>query len=184
MTAIAHEISDTEFASLLDSHQTNVIRVHVFATSNSFAFVYFVVLLIGSDMVESSARFTLFWRGRIIGQADAGESKKTFARTSGKGMAAVQAWGPLVLSSLMGRTKNTMGRTVKPEGDPENSRREQEEALLKKLIVDEVGLVRITIQYCKTKKTEVFATVVERGPPRFAPLGVSLAPSPRQDRHP
>jgi len=101
-------------------------------------------------MVKSYARFTPFLRGRIIGQAEAGEARKNIRKSIRKkdgkcaGMRAIDA---LI---ARGRDKNYNGEDSKAGGRPRELT-EQEEALLKKLIIDEVGLARVTIQYCKKR---------------------------------
>ena len=134
-------------------------------------------------MVKSFARFTPFWRGRIVGQAEAGEPRKNIRKNIRKKDGSCAGMRAIDALIAHGKDKKYDGEDSKAGGRPRELT-EQEEASLKKLIIDEVGLARVTIQYCQ-KRLKFFATVVERGcPPRFAPLGVSLAPSPRQDRHP
>jgi len=103
-------------------------------------------------MVKSFARFSAFQRGRIVGQAEAGASRKHIRKTCRKidgrqaGMRAIDA---------------TVAHRGDPEYDGTNSSAggrpreltKQEQDKLKKLIVDEVGLARVTIQYCKKRLT-------------------------------
>ena len=101
-------------------------------------------------MPKSFARFTAFQRRRIVGQAEAGEARKSIRKSCRKkdGRCA----GMRAIDAIIAHGKD-------PENDGENSSAggrpreltKQEDAKLQKLIVDEVGLARVTIPYCKKR---------------------------------
>ena len=101
-------------------------------------------------MTKSFARFSTFQRGRIVGQAEAGVSRskirKTCRKKDGKcgGMRAIDA----IIAH--GKDPEYEGEDSAAGGRPRELTK-PEEARLKKLIIDEVGLARVTIQYCKKR---------------------------------
>ena len=98
-------------------------------------------------MPKSFARFTAFQRGRIVGQAEAGEARKNIRKSCRKkdgrsaGMRAIDA----IIAHAEASENSSAG------GRPRELTK-QEEAKLQKLIVDEVGLARVTIPYCKKRR--------------------------------
>ena len=94
-------------------------------------------------MVKSFARFSTSQRGRIIGQAGTGASRKhirkTCRKTDGKqaGMRAIDA-------IIAHRDDPDYDGSNSSAGGRPRGLTKQEEGQLKKLIVDEVGLARVT----------------------------------------
>ena len=101
-------------------------------------------------MVKSFARFTPFWRGRIVGQAEAGEPRKNIRKNIRKKDGSCAGMRAIDALIAHGKDKKYDGEDSKAGGRPRELT-EQEEALLKKLIIDEVGLARVTIQYCQKR---------------------------------
>ena len=101
-------------------------------------------------MVKSFARFTPFWRGRIIRQAEAGEPRKNIRKNIRKKDGSCAGMRAIDALIAHGKDKKYDGEDSKARGRPRELT-EQEEASLKKLIIDEVGLARVTIQYCQKR---------------------------------
>ena len=101
-------------------------------------------------MVKSFARFTPFWRGRIIRQAEAGEPRKNIRKNIRKKDGSCAGMRAIDALIAHGKDKKYDGEDSKVRGRPRELT-EQEEASLKKLIIDEVGLARVTIQYCQKR---------------------------------
>ena len=101
-------------------------------------------------MVKSFARVTPFWRGRIIRQAEAGELRKNIRKNIRKKDGSCAGMRAIDALIAHGKDKKYDGEDSKARGRPRELT-EQEEASLKKLIIDEVGLARVTIQYCQKR---------------------------------
>ena len=101
-------------------------------------------------MVKSFARFTPFWRGRIIRQAEAGEPRKNIRKNIRKKDGSCAGMRAIDALIAHGTDKKYVGEDSKAGGRLRELT-EQEEASLKKLIIDEVGLARVTIQYCEKR---------------------------------
>ena len=99
-------------------------------------------------MVKSFARFTPFWRGRIIRQA--GEPRKNIRKNIRKKDGSCAGMRAIDALIAHGKDKKYDGEDSKARGRPRELT-EQEEASLKKLIIDEVGLARVAIQYCQKR---------------------------------
>ena len=101
-------------------------------------------------MVKSFARFTPFWRGRIIRQAEAGKLRKNIRKNIRKKDGSCAGMRAIDALIAHGKDKKYDGEDIKARGRPRELM-EQEEASLKKLIIDEVCLARVTIQYCQQR---------------------------------
>ena len=123
--------------------------------------MYTSLPLIDVDMAKSLTRFTTFWSGRSIGQAEAGEPTQNIRKNIRKKDGSCA--GMRAIDALIAHRKDKKygGEDSKAAGRARELM-EQEETSLKELIIDEVGLARVTIQYCK-KRLKFLRRLSEEG---------------------
>ena len=97
-------------------------------------------------MVKSTARFTPFQRGRIIGQAEAGAPRRTIQKVCRKKDGTQANMTAMDAIIAHGRNPEYEGEDSSSGGRPKELTK-QEEAKLKQLIFSEVGLARLSIQF-------------------------------------
>ena len=101
-------------------------------------------------MVKSLARFTPFQRGPIIGQAEAGAPRRSIQKQCVKKDGTRSNMRAIDAIIAHGQDSEYEGEDSSGGGRPRELTK-QEEAKLKQLIFAEVGLARVTIQYCKKR---------------------------------